>query len=258
MSVSCALIANALVCSRLPRKHGGCHDRRSGHSQKGLVSEARQRPGPSCQSFSRSLLPKLHHTGDRCDTGLSARTLSDPDTTEPLFQSTSRSWNTRRTCKAEWQVRLFVWNTRRAARELSPARSRPWTKLASCRTHNRHALLLTSGSNRVSGRNPSNSRRAEDFHLPTQIRRMSAVDFVKGIKFIFFWFPSQSNIANFASRNFGQAASSSHHVSQRSCPVEPSKAFLAKTRTLRVWNPAVSCTFRRCVIPSANFSVSQP
>ena len=128
----------------------------------------------------------------------------------------------------------------------------------SCRTHNRHALLLTSGSNRVSGRNLPSPRRAEDFHLPTQIRRMSAVDFVKGIKFIFFWIPSQINIANFASRNFRQAASSSHHVSQRSCAVEPSKAILAKTRTLRVWNPAVSCTFRRCVIPSANFSVSQP
>ena len=62
-------------------------------------------------------------------------------------------------------------------------------------------------------------RRAKDFHVLTQIRRMSVIGLVKGIRFTCRCFPSQLNVADFDSGNLGTVRSSSHQVRQRESPV---------------------------------------
>ena len=55
-------------------------------------------------------------------------------------------------------------------------------------------------------------RRAKDFHLLTQIPRMSAVGLVKGIKISFPWIPFELNVTDFDSRKYGTVRSSSHQA----------------------------------------------
>ena len=49
-------------------------------------------------------------------------------------------------------------------------------------------------------------RRAKDFTLLTQVRRMCSVGLARNLKFVFRWIPSELNVADFDSRNFGDHA----------------------------------------------------